>query len=262
MICFIFSCKILDVWRLAWPNLVWPLYRKAESKCILAWFVAWSTFGRYRINICFGFEERQQSTLQWNWTLDRWMYTNKSREQSILNSVDNLLRKSRGMFYHWSVLAWQCVSLFWFSIIYDFFFRFGLVGDSFSFFSTLVWFGLLRPRRQAVCAEKKWMTMGWGFMLPRWQECQRREFLLPRRKTMCIEKRKDDDGWGFLLQGIRSRYIVLINHSFICVQVVYLFCFNILICWPAFLDLIYGPVKLTCLPRSYLRAGKADVGRV
>jgi hypothetical protein len=73
-------------------------------------------------------------------------------------------------------------------------------------------------------------------------------------------------GRGFLLQGInlriRSRYIVLINHSFICVQVVYLFCFNILICRPAFLDLICGPVKLTCLPRSYLRAGKAEVGRV
>jgi hypothetical protein len=61
---------------------------------------------------------------------------------------------------------------------------------------------------------------------------------------------------------IRSRYIVLINHSFICVQVVYLFCFNILICWPAFLDLICGPVKLTCLSRSYLRAGKAEVGWV
>ena len=60
-----------------------------------------------------------------------------------------------------------------------------------------------------------------------------------------------------------GRYIVLINHSFICVQVVvYLFCFNILICWSAFVDLICGPVKLTCLSRSYLRAGKAEVGRV
>ena len=41
-------------------------------------------------------------------------------------------------------------------------------------------------------------------MLPRWQECQWRGFLLPRRKTMCIEKRKDDDGVRLFVTGDQS----------------------------------------------------------
>jgi hypothetical protein len=58
-----------------------------------------------------------------------------------------------------------------------------------------------------------------------------------------------------------GRYIVLINHSFICVQVVYLFCFNILICWPAFLDLICGSVKLKWVGFNAGRCQRVRAGR-
>jgi hypothetical protein len=59
-----------------------------------------------------------------------------------------------------------------------------------------------------------------------------------------------------------GRYIVLINHSFICVQVVvYLFCFIILICWLAFLDLICGSVKLKWVGFNASRCQRVREGR-
>ena len=57
-------------------------------------------------------------------------------------------------------MAMSFFALVFHYLLFFLFFRFGLVCDSFSFFSRLVGFGLLGPRRKAMCTEKKGMTMG------------------------------------------------------------------------------------------------------
>ena len=167
------------------------------------------------------------------------------------------------MFYCWSVLVLKigvkhghpflCFVLVWFSIICDFFFFFsfwfGLWFLFIFFFVGLVLVYLVA--KEGVVCRKKGMTMGWGFLLPRWRECQRRGFLLPRRKAMArvptervfvAEKEGDvcrkEKGWrwgeGFCCRGsinlsIRSRYIVFINFIlfvcnllFICIVLIFI----------------------------------------